>query len=122
MNARNKAESRERLRFPSPFIEFCSVFFQQEGCVFKLAITRPIVLDNELCIVLSLWCVQLQQPHAVLDPAHSSSRSHRILTLCKPMGLSLCSWLLLLASHHMAAALTKEHKDLSRINQEIEIF
>ena len=53
-------------------------------------------------------------------PRAGSSRSLNILTERKPMGLSSCSRLILLASHRMA--LTRERKNSSQIAREIDIF
>ena len=126
MNAWNRAEPSQLLRFLPPFIDFCQVCSQRAGGVFEWAIAQLIVRDSpwyyvkQLCMcALALACILTAATCCVRQRA-SCSRSLNILKASMSMVLSQSSRLLFLASHRME--LTREHKIPSRFSREIHIF
>ena len=126
VNARSRAESTERSRFPPPRVDFCSVGSPRAGRVFEWAFTQPIERDDPWPHVDQLCVYALTSARAFVaatwraGPRARRRRSLSILTAREPMGLSSRRKLILLASHRMA--LTRGRKLPSWIAREIEIF
>ena len=126
VNARNRAESTEKSRFPPLRAEVCSVGPPRAARVFERAITQPIVRDDpwhhidQLCIRALTSARAFAAATCRAGPRARRRRSLNILTAREPMGLSTRRRLFLLASHRMA--LTGERKNQNRIAREIEIF
>ena len=125
VNARNRAESTERSRFPPPCADFCWVGSPRAGRVFQWAITQPIVRDDPwhhidlLCIRALTSARAFAAATCRAGPRARRHRSLNILTAREPMGLSSRRRSILLASHRMA--LTEERKNPILIAREIEI-
>ena len=107
-------------------VEFCSVCSPRAGRVFERAITQPIVCNNpwhhidQLRIRARISARAFTAAKCCARPRARRRRSLNILTAREPMGLSSRRRLILLASHRMV--LTRERKNPSQIDREIEFF